>query len=120
MKKLAVTLGLVLGLVMVLVAGGFGFGLLVAMTYERQDASGLLFIIVLLLLLFALITIISVFKLNRSGWSRFYVVYCFILGIASLIAFFILRGAIGVYMEGAILIIGILFICLGVIVKKIP
>lgn len=120
MKKLAVTLGLVLGIIMVLVAGGFGVGLLVAMSSRSGVGSGVLFFIVLALLVLALITMIGVFKLNRPDWLPFYLAYCFILGVASLVAYFIMRGAIGLYMEGAIFIMGILFICLGVIVNKIP
>ncbi|TKC18918.1 hypothetical protein [Robertmurraya kyonggiensis] len=119
-KNLALLLGVIVVPLMIILALTLSFAILLAMGF----ASSIVWVISLLLivgvlLILGLITSIGVFKLNRPSWRKFFMMYSFFTGIAALISFFIIRGAMGSLIEWLVFGIGIVYLLLGFVVQKI-
>jgi hypothetical protein len=120
------TIGVILGILTIFVAIGFGIlsfigmGLSKALNtgYDSSSTDRYPLIILILLLLFGLITGIGPFKLKHKAWKIFYTGFCLILGTCFVVIFFVSFGALGFKNEIFILCMGIIYLLLGYLAKR--
>ncbi|MBC5638817.1 hypothetical protein H8S33_18765 [Ornithinibacillus sp. BX22] len=123
--KLSKTLGIVLGIIMVIASFGYGFlyflgrslgNVLISTTDTTANdiaALGIIFICVI-----GLITFTGCFGLRGTRWRRVYIRLCLIVGVALLVMYFISIGSLGTMYEFSILLMSIFYLLLGYFVKK--
>lgn len=115
-------LGVIVGLLTILVATGFGILLFIGIGLSKAfstgyDHSATEILTIVILLFLGLITGIGSFKLKSNLWRNFYIVYCIMVGLGFIITFFISIGSIGFIFEIFILFIGAIYILLGYLAK---
>ncbi len=118
-------IGMVLGVLMLIVLIGFSFLYLIGTSLGRALYSNVatsidpkILLIILILFLSCLITAIGILGLKRRAWSRFYSIFCLVIGVCFVIAFFLSFGALGTAFEILLFIIGLIYFLLAYMVKK--
>lgn len=117
-------LGIIVGLLTILGAIGFGVLSFIGIGLGRALNSGIEYSSERPLFMFIFVfsigvtTLIGAFKLGNNRWRRFYIGICSILGIGLILSFFISRGALGTNNEIFILLLGAVYLLLGYIVYK--
>ncbi|MBS3679810.1 hypothetical protein KGF86_06245 [Ornithinibacillus massiliensis] len=124
--KLSKTLGIVLGIIMVIASFGYGFlyflgrslgNVLISTTDTTANDIAALGII-LSICVIGLITFTGCFGLRGTRWRRVYIRLCLIVGVALLVMYFISIGSLGTMYEFSILLMSIFYLLLGYFVKK--
>jgi hypothetical protein len=120
------TLGVVVGLLTIFGAIGFGLFAIIGTSLSKalnsgQDTSSTQYSALLIfgiIFLFGLITAIGSFVLKSKGGHLFYIGFCFILGVCFIVTFFISFGAIGNKYELFILFVGLVYLLLSYLAVK--
>jgi len=124
--RLSKTIGVVLGIVMVLAALGYGLiyllgrslGTALGSTLDTTAQDKFTLLILLGICMVGVITGAGSFGLKSKGWRTVYIGFCLIVGMALLVTFFISLGALGTMLEFVILFMGLIYFLLGYFVKK--
>ncbi|WNB91347.1 hypothetical protein [Bacillus sp. NEB1478] len=120
------TVGVTLGVLTIIGAIGFGILSLIGMslskalngTPDNSSMGSSVLMVFCILLLCGLITAFGSYKLKSKAWKKSYMGFCFIIGIGSVITFFVSFGALGFNNEIFILCMGIVYLVLSYLVKR--
>jgi len=131
LSKLAYSkiLGLVLGILLIIAAVGYGVLFLIGTGLQQAFASDIdqaptdnnIFVnlvIIVIPVIIGLITARGPFALKKTAGKVIFSSFCFILGLLGLMFFFISLGALGDSFEYLILSIGIIYFLLGYLIIK--
>jgi hypothetical protein len=120
------TLGVIVGMLTIIAAIGFGLQSFIGMGlskawntgYDHSSADTTPMILFIILLVLGFITLIGTFKLENKTWRFIYFGFCLMLGLGFVVLFFISFGSLGLKNELFILCIGLIYLGSGFLVKK--
>ncbi|MFC0271802.1 hypothetical protein ACFFIX_10080 [Metabacillus herbersteinensis] len=122
---LSKTIGIVLGILMIIATIGYGFLFLLGTSLgkalgstDTSTSDRLTLVTLISLLIVGVITVAGSSRLNRNVWRFVYFGFCLVLGICLLVTFFISIGALGSTYEFMILCISMMYFLLGYLVRK--
>lgn len=128
MKEFGITkiLGSIVGVATIMLAFGFGLLALLGMGlasawntgYQDSSSGSWAMITFLMLMVTGLLTAIGSLSIKNPGRRIIFSAYCFLLGIACIVMFFVSFGAIGLQSELFILGVGVMYLILGYLAKK--
>lgn len=124
--RMSKTIGMILGVIMIIVTLGYGLLYLLgtslgeALGSEMETTARDQFTLVILFSigLGGVLTGAGSYGIKFKGWRYLYIGLCMLIGAALLFTFFIARGALGTTYEFLIICLSILYFLLGYLVKK--